>query len=363
MQRSIVILGGGPAGCAAALTLRRYLPDLPFTWLAGTPAINPAAVGETLSPGVAPLLHYLGLQQQFLKLEQLHVGGTASAWGSPDLFERTYLFTGQGQGWHLDRARFDAWLLSEAEAAGAQCLRVRARKVQREGSGWLIQCEDGHQRTAAAIIDATGRSAWFARHQAGPPRRDDGLIADARWFIAESAPENQAALVESVSDGWWYSALLPGQRGVAMFLTDSDLRHGRGWADRLTEAPATRARLAAWQATGEAVVRAAHSQLSERAAGEGWVACGDAAAAFDPISALGIGFSLRSGMEAARVSVAAVEGEFEAAAGYQGSLHRIYADYRSRLQRIYRLERRWPESPFWARRAGAAADIPAPPRQ
>ena len=102
-------------------------------------------------------------------------------------------------------------------------------------------------------------------------------------------------------------------------------------------------------------MRAANSQLSPVVATDGWVAAGDAAAAFDPISALGIGFSLRSGMEAARVAVAAAEGDDDdAAAAYTASVTRIYEDYRARYHGIYLQERRWPDAPFWARRAPAA---------
>jgi 2-polyprenyl-6-methoxyphenol hydroxylase-like FAD-dependent oxidoreductase len=94
MRTPIAILGGGPAGCAAALTLRRYLPDLSVTLVTGpaAAAAGAPAVGETLSPGVLPLLRYLGIHQEFLNLEQLPAGGTASAWGSGQLFERTFLF-------------------------------------------------------------------------------------------------------------------------------------------------------------------------------------------------------------------------------------------------------------------------------
>ena len=73
MRTPIAIVGGGPAGCAAALTLRRYLPDLSIT-LVTKPAPSDAdapAVGETLSPGVLPLLNYLGLREQFLRLGHL----------------------------------------------------------------------------------------------------------------------------------------------------------------------------------------------------------------------------------------------------------------------------------------------------
>ena len=353
MRPPIAIVGGGPAGCAAALTLRRYLPDLPVALLtlsAGS-GVKAPAVGETLSPGVLPLLEYLGLREEFLRLGHLPCGGTASAWGSGHLVERSYLFTGRGQGWHLDRSGFDAWLLSRAQDAGANCIRSRARSATRSEGAWRIALEGGGELMASGVVDATGRSGWLPRQQGGAPRRDDGLVAEAQWFRHDHREAStDGPLVESIPDGWWYSATLPGQRGVAMFMTDHDLRTRTSWKDRLAAAPATRTRLAAWLPTGQVAIRAAHSQRSKVVVGEGWVAAGDAAAAFDPISALGIGFSLRSGMEAARVAVAATENDAVPATAYADSLALIYGDYRQRLRGIYQLERRWPENPFWARR-------------
>jgi flavin-dependent dehydrogenase len=176
-------------------------------------------------------------------------------------------------------------------------------------------------------------------------------VADIRWFAGD---ERQAvadgALVESVPDGWWYSATLPDERAVTMFMTDADLRKQSTWEERLAAAPATARRMERWSATGETAVRPANSQITRSVTADGCVAAGDAAAAFDPISALGIGFSLRSGMQAARVAAAAAEGDAAPAAAYAASVARIYADYRSRHQRIYQQERRWPQAPFWARR-------------
>ena len=150
MRTSIAIVGGGPAGCAAALTLRRYLPNVSATLVTRpvSSMVDAPAVGETLSPGVLPLLNYLGLREEFLHLGHLPSGGTASAWGSGHLFERNYLFTGQGHGWHLDRSRFDAWLLSNAEDADIPCIRSHALRATRSEGFWRIELEGGRELVA-----------------------------------------------------------------------------------------------------------------------------------------------------------------------------------------------------------------------
>jgi flavin-dependent dehydrogenase len=358
MQTPITIVGAGPAGCAAALTLRRYLPDLPVALVtrSGHAGDGAPAVGETLSPGVLPLLAYLGLREEFLAQAHLPCGGTASAWGSDKLLERSYLFTGRGNGWHLDRSAFDAWLLACAKRAGVVCIQSRVITAIRIEQQWSIELEQGNVLRTASIVEASGRSSWLLRQHDARCQRNDGLVAEAHWFNHDGTePATEGALVESTIDGWWYSASLPSRRGVAMFMTDHDLRPQSSWERRLAAAPATCARLALWQPTGETAIRAAHSQRAERAVGDGWVAAGDSAAAFDPISALGIGFSLRSGMQAARVAVAALHNEIAPADEYASSVTRIYDDYRARLRGIYEQERRWTDSPFWARRQTAQA--------
>lgn len=351
MKAPITVLGGGPAGCAAALTLRRYLPDIPVIMLVRPVAAETFKAGETLAPGVLPLLEYLGLREAFVQQNHLPCGGTASAWGASHPVARSYLFTGRGHGWHLDRARFDAWLLAHAVEAGVRLVQDRPSTVAFADGTWQIEVESGDTVHTDAIVEATGRTSWFLRQQAIAPTRHDALVAEARWFQHdddEAAAEG--ALVEAVADGWWYSATLPSKRGVAMFMTDSDLRSHASWEERLGVAPATSRRLVSWRATGEAANRVANSQCAAAVVGKGWVAAGDAAAAFDPISALGIGFSLRSGMEAARVAVGYLEGDTAPADEYATSMRRIVADYRARLEGIYRMEQRWPEGPFWSRR-------------
>ena len=58
----VVILGGGPAGTAAALTLARYSALQAVLFERGD--YSGTRVGETIGPGMMPLLAYLGVAER-----------------------------------------------------------------------------------------------------------------------------------------------------------------------------------------------------------------------------------------------------------------------------------------------------------
>ena len=45
--------------------------------------------------------------------------GTVAVWGSETPYENDFIFNPYGNGWHIDRSRFDAMLARAAEEAGA----------------------------------------------------------------------------------------------------------------------------------------------------------------------------------------------------------------------------------------------------
>ena len=82
MANVVAIVGAGPAGCAAALTLRRYLPELTVVLVTLPAAAVAPAVGETLSPGAFTAARLPRNPGRLSGAGHLPAGGTASAWGS-----------------------------------------------------------------------------------------------------------------------------------------------------------------------------------------------------------------------------------------------------------------------------------------
>jgi flavin-dependent dehydrogenase len=357
----VAVVGGGPAGTAAALTLLTY-SSLRVAVVERS-RYGDARVGETVSPAIRPLLEYLGIPGDTLAAWHLPAYGTHAAWGGPALSRRDFLTTGQGDGWHLDRLRFDR-LLADAvrERGGALYTATRLGAVRREQADiWtlgLVQRDHGERTlTARYVIDATGQQAGFARRIGAIPVVCDQLIGVARYYDLAGTPQRErVTLVESVPNGWWYSACLPGDRMIAAFMSDpGEIRQRRartegGWEALLAATQHTRQRLAGARPGASFAIRPATIRTLSPAAGSGWIAAGDAAAAFDPLASMGIGHALSSGMHAARVAHDWLTADGALVAQYARSLRRVFAQHLQLRHRYYLLEQRWAQQPFWARR-------------
>lgn len=362
-------MGGGPAGCAVALTLLRYTRRRVVVLEQGE--YGGPRVGETLGPGYQALLSYLGLWGRFQADGHVAGRGSCAAWGSAELRSTHFLFTGRGPGVHLDRGRFDRLLAAAVEEAGGRLRRgCRVLGVRAQaGGGWEVRVEAGGPETlsAAFLVDAGGRAAPVARRLGAVRRRADslvGLVAYAR--PAPDLPEPGQTLIEARPDGWWYSAEIPDGRLALAFMTDADLARdgrlhlGEGWRGELEAAEPTRARVRLDSLDGRTIVRAASSHLLDPPVGSRWIAVGDAALGLDPLSGMGIGNALASGMHAARAVHAALDGRCELSEQYLRRAPQIYRAYLEARRRFYALEGRWAPRPFWARRHGAPGAAPPP---
>ena len=58
--------------------------------------------------------------EPFLAAGHLPSPGVLSVWGEEELYQTHFIFNPYGQGWHLDRQRFDAMLAQAARQAGAR---------------------------------------------------------------------------------------------------------------------------------------------------------------------------------------------------------------------------------------------------
>lgn len=353
----VAIIGGGPAGCAAGLSLRSHAPGLSVV-LAEASSYESPRIGETLPPLSRRLLEHLGVWDAFRQQGHREVHGTAAAWGSPVPQDQEFLFSTHGTGWHLDRAAFDGWLAAEAEQRGVILLRqTRVRRAERERETWKLHA-GGEFLNARFLIDATGSSAAFARRSGARFVASDQLAGFARLF-EERERNDPRTLVEAVADGWWYTAGLPGGLRIAACMTDSDLARPlrlaepAAWNRQLEATGQIRELLRGARPRGPILVRATQSRRLEPAAGDGWLAVGDAASLFDPLSSQGILKGLRSGIFASyAIGDLLVKGDETGLERYRRFVQQEFESYSRVRARYYAEEKRWPESEFWRRRVG-----------
>jgi 2-polyprenyl-6-methoxyphenol hydroxylase-like FAD-dependent oxidoreductase len=119
LKADVAIFGAGPAGCALALELVR----LGRTAVMVTRDDSRAAgsFGECLPPAANPLLTRLQLPAPDVE-HHLPSLGNESYWGREDAGSNDFIFNPYGNGWHLDRARFDASLRQAAQTRGIPIL-------------------------------------------------------------------------------------------------------------------------------------------------------------------------------------------------------------------------------------------------
>jgi flavin-dependent dehydrogenase len=361
----VVVIGGGPAGAAAAYALARAGRSVV---LAERSTYAEWRAGESLLPAARPLLETLGVWTEFAADGHVPSVGVEVVWGDGVPRMRDYLFSPIGEGWHLDRRRFDARLATAAAAAGAQVLRgarVMNAAPAPQG-GWRVSVQAGEaaprEIVARVAVDATGRAAWLAQ-RAGARRLTYDRLLGLAAAVTGAAADGDAAvlLLEAAPAGWWYSVTLPDGALLAAYMTDDDvLTPGQPpaaqWHAALPAAPHTAARVARHSGAVGVQVRGARTVRLERAAGADWLAVGDAACARDPLSADGICQAVRSGLAAAEAIDARLRGDGEALARYEARTFDAFARYLDERAVQYGAERRWPASPFWRRRHGPRPD-------
>lgn len=357
----VAVIGGGPAGSAAGLALAKAGYDVVIVERQPTRAER---IGEVLPPSIRQPLQALGVWDAFLCDAPLPSVSACSSWGADAIARRDFLFDPYGNGWHVDRPRFDRMLRDAAPKAGARLLLGTAflHAERRPDATWSLALASRAGRSSLAarfVIDASGRGRSFARLCGAGQLRLDTMVASFA-YLGTRAGAIVETIIEAQPDGWWYSAPLPGGRSVVSFLTDaSSVASGGGPALAARIPGAIAARIAAVPADTRFRNVAADSSRLRVFAADGWIAAGDAAATYDPLAAQGIDRALRSGLRAAEAAALTLHGRPGALDAYAAMQHASFETYGRTRRAFYAMERRWGESPFWARRS----DSPGPPLQ
>lgn len=356
----VVILGGGPAGCATALALKQRGIDRVLVVEATD--YRTLRIGESVPPDIRIVLGRLGLWRDFVADGHEPCLGSCSSWGADELGYNDFLFNPLGNGWHLDRRRFDAMLARKVVECGA-VLRPRTRTGACEAApdGFLLRLDgeaDARREVSARfVVDASGHRTGFARNMGASRLFLDQLLSVTTFFDLCGADFTRLTMLEAVEYGWWYAAKLPDRRLAVAVASDPQIIRQlalRMPPDFLGSLARTRhiadAVAGSRLINGSLSICAAPSFALNRSAGERWLAVGDAASAYDPISSQGIHKALSDGIAAAEAIAAWFGGSTTALGDYQAAVAARFRHYRTQRDFFYGQEQRWPNSAFWTRR-------------
>lgn len=399
--RDVVIIGGGPAGSAAATMLARQGWGVLLLEREHFPRDH---VGESLLPASIPILEEMGV------LPQVEAQGFVKKWGATMVWglekEPWHWFFGETNrryphSYQVWRPTFDHLLLDNAAAHGVDVrqgwrateLSLKSYTGNSSGSGSLefpgtssasvgtpssaaVRCVDDNGKEqlipAQFVVDASGQNGLLGR-QFGLRRWDQSFRNLAVYAYYEGAgrlpdPAATNIFIESYIHGWlWTIPLHTGLTSVGAVVDQqagdrqlSGVGPERFLDDQLSYAPHTAGMLAnARRVSGPHVVKD-WSYVCDKIAGDGYVLAGDAACFIDPLFSSGVHLALMSGvLAAAYVTTSLRDPEMGPAAAqvYQELYMKEYHHFRE-MVRLFYSSNRTVDSYFWeARRILEGVDV------
>lgn len=344
MSGPVVILGGGPGGCTAALQLARH--GVPAVLVEKAVFPRDKVCGDALSGKVMRTLERVAPELvDRVKIDALRMpswGVTFVAPGGKALRVPFSRETGIGEapGAILPRLQFDDLLFQRAkQAPGITVLEGTAAKAfERKDRGWLVTLERGSSGEGASqgdtgtaistslILDASGANSAFARHMARLPMEPRHHAAGVRAYysgVKGLDPDGFIELIflkELLPGYLWVFPLPNGRANVGLGLRSDVVRKRKAdikslLVKLLAEHPALKERFA--EARLDGPIQGMGLPLASKRhklSGDGYLLIGDAGHLIDPFTGEGISHAMISGMHAADVATEALaSGDMSAA--------------------------------------------------
>jgi 2-polyprenyl-6-methoxyphenol hydroxylase-like FAD-dependent oxidoreductase len=364
LRTEVCIIGGGPAGASAALRLAALGHQVCLLERSESPQRR---AGESLTPGIWPLLELLGLRDRVAEAGFTPGVRSHILWAN----ERVEQVEQRGHepGLIADRAHFDSLLLMAAGEQGVRVLRpVAAQRIQRCDGGYKILALQGHEELsieARFIVDASGRRGVLPGTREPTSARTLALHA---YLRGEGLPGTTR--VEAVEDGWYWGTRLPDGTFSMMLFFDPELvtLAGRSGLEPLLRSRLAASHLFAECARAELVeglrTRDATAYSDPVSIGHDFVKLGEAAFALDPLSSTGVEKAMQTALTGSLEVHTLLARPANASSAFSFHTERqreAVEQHAAWAASHYQEMARFAESPFWRRRAASALQRPAEP--
>lgn len=291
----ILILGAGPAGCAAATVLARAGRDVLMVDALAQPA---AAIGESLLPFGNRVLELMGVDMSGFIVKH------GAVFTRGDAFVRFPFAESARPTWssayEVPRDDFDARLRQVALQAGARFEVAKARRVDLDRK--VLVCAD-REIPFDVFIDAAGRRKFLARQldeiDLHPDLKNAAIHGQFRGVGHPDPAVSGDITITEFRGGWfWFIPFSDGRTSVGMVMTPDAGFSGppqARWTEGLERCPQARRRLEDAEIVDRLGGVQDFTSYARRFSGDGWALAGDAALFLDPVFSSGVLFALESG--------------------------------------------------------------------
>ncbi|MCX5768369.1 MAG: NAD(P)/FAD-dependent oxidoreductase [Gemmatimonadetes bacterium] len=295
----IVVVGAGPAGCVFATRMAQLGYDVVLIERARFPRSH---VGESLSPGVMPMLALMGSAAIIEAVGFPRVSNVSTNWEGTEAVRHDP----RAQGMLVERGAFDAALLARAHAVGVRVLQpAQVREHERTPNGWRLNVDvpaESMELHARFLADGTGRSARFGgRRRTMGPR----TIAIHGYWTGTKLPDQPR--IEAGEREWYWGVPIPDGSYNTLVFVDAERFRAEPGVPLDNRLRALLGESLLMRDTRGAILRAparaadATPYVDDDCVSAHHIRVGDAALAIDPLSSSGVQKAIQSALAGAIV--------------------------------------------------------------
>jgi|SRR5947209_542645 len=293
----IIVVGGGPAGAAAAIEARRSGASVILLEADRYPRPRP---GETIHGGATAIFRQLGVEAAVERAAGARYDSIKVNWAGRKSLDSppTQPSKGGPPGFQVGRASLDELLIERAESLGVDVRRpCRALRPLIDGAQIVGVRTDRSELTATVLIDASGVGFWLSkgislREERASPR----LIARYGYCRSSDVGEFHMPTLTGDRAGWEWVARVSNDvlAWVSLALPNGPPRPEKPkFLFDLVDIGPTRGADVTWRRVAAC-------------SGTGFFIAGDAAFRVDPAAGHGVLRALMSGMMAAYQAVESI---------------------------------------------------------